>query len=257
MLRKRLIGVVTVRQGLVVQSMGYQKYLPVGDPACVVENLDRWGVDEIFIQVIDRTGFGPDFALLNILAHSGLSTPVCYCGGIRNEQDAIAVIQQGADRIAVDSLLHDDPDMARNISLRLGAQAVVAVMPVINKGNEITWYDYRNKIAAVISDDIKDLFSQKHISELMLIDSANEGKRNSFSRTITDAFEFLSTPMILFGGISEPAQHAELLADARVSATACGNFLNYKEHMVQQIKQALNGVSVRQSQFQSGDGLCL
>lgn len=257
MLRKRLIGVVTVRQGLVVQSIGYQKYLPVGDPVCIVENLDRWGVDEIFVQVIDRAGLGPDLALLNKLAYSGLSTPVCYCGGIRNEQDAVAVIQQGADRIAVDSLLHDDPDMARNISLRLGAQAVVAVMPVINKGGEISWYDYRNKTSSFISDDVKYLFSQKHISELMLIDSANEGKRNSFNRTIADAFEFLGTPMILFGGISEPLQHAELLADARVSATACGNFLNYKEHMVQQIKQALNGVSVRQSQFQSGDGLCL
>ena len=55
MLRKRLIAVVTVLDGLAVQSFGYQRYLPLGKPECLVENLDRWGVDEIFVQVIDRS----------------------------------------------------------------------------------------------------------------------------------------------------------------------------------------------------------
>ena len=50
MLNKRLIGIVTVRQGWAVQSFCYNRYLPLGRPEFIVENLDRWGADEILIH---------------------------------------------------------------------------------------------------------------------------------------------------------------------------------------------------------------
>ena len=62
MLKKRLVGAVTIKNSMVVQSFGYNRYLPIGKPKVVVENLDRWGIDVIFIQVIDRSknNLGPD-----------------------------------------------------------------------------------------------------------------------------------------------------------------------------------------------------
>src|SRR3989338_7969798 len=105
MLKKRLIGVVTVKSGWAVQSVGYQRYLPLGRPEWLVENLDRWGADEILLQCIDRStaDAGPDFELLDKVARLGLSTPLIYSGGIRSRDEGVAVIQRGADRIAVDA----------------------------------------------------------------------------------------------------------------------------------------------------------
>ena len=105
MLKKRLIGVVTVKNGWAVQSFGYRKYLPLGKPECLVENFDRWGADEILVQVIDRslTERGPDFELLEKLGRLGLGTPLIYGGGIRNVEEGMKVIQSGADRL---SLMH-------------------------------------------------------------------------------------------------------------------------------------------------------
>ena len=53
MIKKRLIGVVTVKDGMAVQSFGYKKYLPLGNPKILIKNLNRWGADEILINVID------------------------------------------------------------------------------------------------------------------------------------------------------------------------------------------------------------
>ena len=80
MLKKRLTGAVTIRGGLVVQSFGYNRYLPIGKPKVVAENLDRWGVDEIFIQVIDRSinNLGPDIELVKEISTSGILTPIMY-----------------------------------------------------------------------------------------------------------------------------------------------------------------------------------
>ena len=54
MLAKRLIGAVIVRDGLAVQSIGYKKWLPIGKPEIVIENLCRWNVDEIAVLYVDR-----------------------------------------------------------------------------------------------------------------------------------------------------------------------------------------------------------
>ena len=113
MLNKRLIGVVTVINGLAVQSFGYKRYLPLGKPEIVAKNLDRWGVDEILLQCIDRSiqNLPPDFALLERVGKTGLSTPVIYAGGILTHADGIKAIKLGADRICLDAMLRDSPNV--------------------------------------------------------------------------------------------------------------------------------------------------
>src|SRR5690349_12519530 len=105
MIGKRIVGVVTVKDGWAVQSFGYNRYLPLGRPEVLVENLDRWGADEILLQCIDRSaaGLGPDMALLDRIGRRGLSTPMIYAGGVRHDQDAVDVVNAAADRVAVDA----------------------------------------------------------------------------------------------------------------------------------------------------------
>ena len=99
--RKRLIGVVTVKDGWAVQSFGYRRHLPLGRPEILVENLDRWGADEILVQCIDRSArcLGPDFALLERISRLDLATPLIYAGGIRHMDDARRVINSASDRM--------------------------------------------------------------------------------------------------------------------------------------------------------------
>ena len=40
MIKKRLIGVITVRQGWAVQSFGYQRHLPLGRPEVLMVIID-------------------------------------------------------------------------------------------------------------------------------------------------------------------------------------------------------------------------
>ena len=55
MLKKRIIANLTVNNGIVVQSIGFKKYLPVGSIAIAVEFLNKWGIDEIIISDITAT----------------------------------------------------------------------------------------------------------------------------------------------------------------------------------------------------------
>jgi cyclase len=251
MLKKRLIGVVTVRNGWAVQSFGYRCYLPLGKPECLVENLDRWGADEILVQVIDRseTGVGPDYELLGKLARLGLGTPLIYGGGIRTVEEGIQVIQSGADRITIDALLHDDLSVVRSLSEKLGAQAVIASIPMAIGPHGPEWFNYRSKDTTPISEALVEAIVQSGISEVLLTDWQHEGDLIGFDNTLIDLFPYKKVPLIVFGGISSAEQMRGLFARPNVTAVSVGNFLSYREHAIQQFKEVLASAALRPSTY--------
>jgi cyclase len=261
-LKKRLIGVVTVRRGWAVQSFGYGRWLPLGRPEILVENLDRWGVDEILLQCIDRSaaGAGPDLPLLDRVARRGLATPLIYGGGIAGVDDANAVVQRGADRVVVDALLHRAPDQVAAISQHLGAQAVVAALPLaLAADGSLRWLDHVNRREkAWLGADAaaaQALLADGLVSEALAIDWRHEGQPGGFDERLLDALALPGVPLLAFGGLSEPAQHRRVLERPQVVATAVGNFFAWREHAVQQLKAALAGLPLRAPEFAPGPTL--
>ena len=253
MIRKRLVAVVTVRQGWAVQSFGYGRYLPLGRPDVLVENLDRWGADEIILQCIDRsrTGAGPDFATLDRVSRRGLSTPLIYAGGIATAEQGIAVIQSGADRICIDAALHDGAQAAAELSAKLGAQALIAALPLSRDGSELRWLDHRTGRQRDLGADVLQLLESRTVSEALVIDWRNEGRRGGFDADLLRLFPAGQAPLIAFGGLSEAAQMRVLLQDPRVVAVAVGNFLSYREHALQALKAELGTLPLRPAAYDS------
>lgn len=253
MIKKRLVGVVTVKDGRAVQSFGYRRYLPLGKPEVLIENLDRWGADEIILQCIDRTrqGVGPDLGLLERVSALGLSTPLIYAGGVRTVAEGIAAIQAGSDRICLDAVLHDDPKVAEGFANALGAQAVVAALPLSKTDEGIGWYDYTSGSNGAFRPELVSLLKSGVISEAMVIDWQAEGRRGGFNMDLIDGFPVPEVPLIAFGGLSEASQLGEALARPAVVAVGIGNFLAYREHAVQHYKLQLAERPLRPAFFEN------
>lgn len=252
MIKKRLIGVVTVRAGWAVQSFGYGRYLPLGRPEIMVQNLDRWGADEILLQCIDRSraGLGPDFALLDRVARLGIATPLIYAGGVRDADDARAAVNIGADRICVDAMLRDNFAEVAKTGYQLGAQAVIAALPVTATRDGALWHDYRIGTDEPLAANVAEILNQGQVSEALLIDHAHEGVKGGFDPAILDIAFAPDVPVIAFGGISETQAMTDLLRRPRIAAVAVGNFLSYREHAVQAYKGALYDVPIRGPHYQ-------
>lgn len=247
MLKKRLIGVITVKNGWAVQSLGYRKYLPLGKPEVLAENLDRWGVDEIFLQCIDRSAqqLGPDFSLLEKVGRKGLGTPLIYSGGVQTADQGVAAIKLGADRVCIDALLHNAPEIVVELSRRLGAQALIAALPLAHEQGGLRWTDYRSGKAKPLDDSVLNLLQHKAVSEALVIDWKNEGRPQGFDFRLLEQFPQSGVPLIAFGGLSEAAQLQQALEFPQVVAVAVGNFLNYREHAVLHFKEQLAGLPLR------------
>ncbi len=251
MIQKRLVGVVTVKGGWAVQSFGYGHYLPLGRPEILVENLDRWGADEILLQVIDRshTGAGPDMALLERIGRRGFSTPLIYAGGIRSAADAVAAVAVAADRIVVDALIHDNPREVVKAGERLGNQAMIGSLPLSFENGEVRWRDYRTGTDDPLGGALLELLEGGVLSEALVVDWKNEGRPGGFDLALIDALPE-TVPVIAFGGLSQASQIATVLRSPRVVAAAVGNFLSYREHAIQAFKTELFGLPLRPAAYQ-------
>ena len=55
MLKQRIVATLIMKNGIVVQSIGFEKYLPIGNLHIAVEALNDWGIDEIIIFDIEAS----------------------------------------------------------------------------------------------------------------------------------------------------------------------------------------------------------
>ncbi len=257
MLKKRLVGVITVKNGWAVQSFGYRKYLPLGRPEFLAENFDRWGADEILLQVIDRSKncLGPDFKLLERIGALGLRTPLIYSGGIRSKSDGIKLIQLGADRIMVDAMLHEDYLSIEQLSTTLGAQALIASIPLSSFRGSLLWYDYRTCLSKPMTVELVEFIQSRTVSEVMITDWKHEGKAGEFEQIIIELFPIKDISIIAFGGISKVEQIKKLLQSSDIMAVGVGNFLSYREHAIQNYKTELTGQAIRLAAYESKNSL--
>lgn len=253
MLRKRIVGVITVRNGWAVQSFGYGRYLPLGRPEILAKNLDRWGADEILLQCIDRSAgeLGPDIGLIERVANKGIATPLIYAGGIHDADDGVAVIHAGADRIAIDTLLWEAPERVHLLEERLGAQAIIAALPLSIEAGRLMRRNYRSAAAAELDEALLDLLRRRVVSEVLVIDWKNDGG-SAYDTRLIDQFPIDDMPIIAFGGLAWADQLRGVLTRPQVVAAGVGNALNYREHTVRLLKQALGDLPIRAHSHQRG-----
>ena len=110
MLTKRIIACLDMDGGRVVKGVRFKNLRDAGDPAECAAAHARSGADEIVLLDITATS-GNRKTLLDAVrstAHS-LFVPFTVGGGIRELDDAAAVFDAGADKIAINSAAVRDP----------------------------------------------------------------------------------------------------------------------------------------------------
>ena len=253
MKKKRIAGVIIVKNDIVVQSFSFKKFLPLGTPENFVENLDRWNIDEIIVLDIDssKKNNGPNFELIAKIAKLKIRTPLIYGGGIRNSIDAKNVIKNGADRLVIGSSFLQDFELPSKIANIIGAQAVILSLPFIKFKKNIFIYNHVLKKNIEINKKILNYINSEYISELFLSDVINDGKFNGFKpHLIKDLKRFTKNfPLLVFGGISEVTQINKIANFSNVSSICIGNFLNYHELNYQKYLKDLPKNKFRLTQF--------
>jgi imidazole glycerol-phosphate synthase subunit HisF len=242
MLKTRVIGVVVVRHGLAVQSIGFQRYLPIGTPEIAINYLDRWGIDEIVVLDTTATADGrsPDAERVRSYAEQ-CQVPLTIGGGIRDVATVTSTIHAGADKVIVNSALATRPELVTEVASRFGTQCIVASIDARREkdGRFVAYTHGGARSTGLEAHELARRVEALGAGELVINSIDRDGAKTGYDldllRSIVGAVRI---PVIACGGAGHP-EHLREAMRCGVSAVAAANFFHYTEHSVIVAKQYL------------------
>lgn len=234
---KRLIGVIPVKHGQVVKSYGYRFWRPAGDLVTAMRNLERWNADEILVIDISRR-HGLDPEIPKLIKKAGIATPLSYGGGVRTVADALMLMDAGCERFVIETLVFDAPEKVLELADTVGAQALIASVPLTGSGETLALdhgYAQRFPVSQgrISTTELCRRLNELPVAEVMVTAMEREGTYGSFDLLGQDLKDkgFLSginKGIIWFGGLSG-RMAGTLLKDPQTIGVAFGNVNTEKE----------------------------
>jgi cyclase len=235
MLKKRIIAVLPVYNGIVVQSIGFHKYLPVGKAEIAIEFLNAWGIDEIVVADItarkNQRVIQPGF--IKQISKKCL-VPLTVGGGITRLEDVHELIHSGADKVCVNNPVLTNPGLISEIARNYGDQCVVASIDIIRENNSLYVWDYTTKTRSTQSvAQVLQTAIQAGAGELLINSVHNDGKYTGYDTELfTEVCNQVTVPVLACGGARNAESMIQLLNATEVSAACAGNFFHFFEHSV-------------------------
>ena len=250
MLKKRLIASLLVRDGFIVQSFGFNKYLPLGKPKFALEFLVKWDVDEILLVDMSASSQNriPDAETLETLAQYCF-VPLTVGGGISKLEDVRKIIRSGADKVAVNTHAFNNPKFITEIAGNFGSQCVVVSIDckLEDDGSYKVYIDGGKTPAGKTATEWAKRCAQLGAGEILLNaihrDGSREGYDTELIKQVSNAVEI---PVIAIGGVGKMEHFAQGIT-AGASAVAAANIFQHFEHSTILAKAHLlnDGVDVR------------
>jgi len=234
--RYRIIPCLDVRDGRIVKGVQFSSLRDAGDPAERAAFYAAQGADELVMLDVSAGPEGRQACLDTIQSiRRGISIPLCVGGGVRTIDDARAMLDAGADKVAINSAAVRDPALISILAERFGRQCIVAAIDaarlppaaeslpdqpprwqvVIASGKQPTGRDVVAWAAEV---------ERLGAGEILLTSFDRDGTGSGYDLDLLAAVRSAaSVPIIASGGAKTPAHLAEAIsigqADAVLAAT--------------------------------------
>ncbi len=241
--KKRIIASLIVKGGIVVQSIRFKTYLPVGKPEIAARFLDQWGIDEIALLDIDASSAGRtiDPELVRRVSRC-CYIPITAGGGVRTVDDMRALLRAGADKIAVNRVASEDLGLIREASRVFGAQCIIGSIDARRgaDGAYRTFTDSGRRDVGRHPADYAAALEDAGVGEILLNSIDRDGTREGYDLDlIRQVSARVGVPVIACGGAGRPQDLRQVLAFDEVSAAAAANFFHFTEHSVAIVKSQL------------------
>ena len=162
-----------------------------------------------------------------------LDIPFCVAGGIRSVADAEEVLNEGAEKISINSPALADPALINRLAARFGSQCVVVGIDSQTRDGEYHVYQFtgdpsRTRDTARRTLDWVREAQDRGAGEIVLNCMASDGVRQGYDLAQLQAVRAIcNVPLIASGGAGAPQHFADVFAQAHVDgALAASVFHN-------------------------------
>ena len=265
MKKKRIIPVLLLRNGWLVQSKQFKRYQNLGNPISAVKRLSQWGSDELIYLDIsindshdlrrDDLGHPNRSSVLDIIEDVSKEAfmPITVGGRIRSFGDIEKRLALGADKIAINTIALEQPEFIEQTAREFGSQCIVVSIDVkLIEGLHMVVSSGGRVLTNHTARDWAVQVEQMGAGEILLNSVDRDGMKNGYDMKLLNAVcDAVRIPVIACGGVGDWSHFAEALKGSNVDAVAAANIFHYNDQSVFLAKKHLfeQGLNCRPAQL--------
>lgn len=261
MLKHRLIPVLILINDRIVQSIQFERYLPIGRAQVAIEFFVNWDVDEILFLDIhaSRQKRTPRIELIQFISKRCF-VPFTIGGGISSIESIRDVIKAGADKVSLNTSAFKNPKLITQGAESFGCQCITVSIDAkkSKNGQYEVFLDSGTQPTGVSPVDWARHVEQLGGGEIFLNSIDRDGTKLGYdTELIRQVSQAVKIPVIACGGVGKMQHFVDGIQIGRAQSVAAANIFQYTEHSTIVAKAYMKsaGIDVRLSSKVNYDGI--
>ncbi len=253
-LARRIIPCLDVRNGQVVKGVRFRDHRVMGDILELATRYSAESADELVFYDITASpeGRSVDCEWVARVAEV-IDIPFCVAGGIRSVEDAREVLQQGADKISINTPAVRRPELVNELVAAFGSQCVVVgIDSELHQGEwvtrQMTGIPQQMQHTGHATLGWIEEVTHRGAGEIVLNCMASDGTRQGFdTEQLKAARELTSVPLIASGGAGKASHFVDVFNQADVDGALAATIFHNQTVPIPELKSLLTeaGIGVR------------
>ncbi len=233
MLLPRVTPCLLVKNKGLVKTVNFKNPKYVGDPINAVKIFNEKEADELTVLDIDATldNREPDYKMIENLAFE-CRMPLCYGGGIKTVEQAIKIFSLGVEKIALSSIVLENPKIVTEIASRVGNQSVVVIMDIKKKllGNKYEIFTHNaTKKTGICPIDFAIEMEKLGAGEIVINSIDNDGQMNGYDINLINRIKkVINIPLTVLGGAGKLEDIKNIFKEFGIIGASAGSLFVFK-----------------------------
>ncbi len=243
MLTKRIIPCLDIKDGRTVKGTNFVALRDAGDPVELGALYAKEGADElVFLDITATVEKRKTLSELVRQIARHVNIPFTVGGGISSIADVNALLENGADKISVNTAAFKNPALVTELAKEFGSQCVVLAIDARQEGDG-EWYVYLNGGRTKTETKVKDWARHGTMygaGEILLTSMNHDGTKQGFAIELTKSLvENLSVPIIASGGGGIMQHFSDVFEKGKADAALAASIFHFKEIAIPDLKRYL------------------
>lgn len=230
---KRIIPCLLYDGSGLVKTVKFKNPSYIGDPINAIKIFNEKEVDELILIDINasKQKRKPNFDKIADMASEAFM-PFAYGGGVKSFDDFATLYKMGVEKVVVNSLIQENPEVIKQVIERYGSQAIVACIDFKKAifGGKVPFSYLGHKIKLNLTEYASYLANEIGVGELMLYSVDLDGTWEGFDHTIlSQILNSVDIPVIACGGCGSVQDLRKVLYETNANAAAIGSMAVYSK----------------------------
>jgi cyclase len=202
-----------------------------------------YSIDELVVLDVSRSHSNlSEFCIALKEIAKGCFAPISAGGGVNTIESARILLRSGADKVVVNSALHDNSSFVGQLASEFGQQCIVASIDIKAgpDGSYRAWVESGAKCLPSSAAEWITNVLYSDVGELYLNSMDRDGTGQGYDLGLLDLLPSnVTKPIILAGGAGNSGHLFSGLSDSRVDAVATANLFNFVGDGLKHARQSL------------------